>query len=282
MPKIEVTKSVQWLADSLSRRDLVVIDGSWHLPPANRDPKAEYDAEHIEGDIFFDLDKHSDQESGLPHTMPSAEQFAREMGELGIKHTDTIVVYDSVGLFSAARLWWMFRHFGMKDVFVLDGGLPAWKQASLPLSNTTVKRRPETFVTNVTNDLTVDLETVLNGLKAEDSPLIMDARGLGRFHAREPEPRAGMRSGHIPCAVNMHYQGLLDDQNRLLPANELKTKFETAGFDPEKQTIESCGSGVTACIILMALSSLGHHTALLYDGSWSEWGGRADTPIETD
>ena len=281
MAETEVTKSVQWLADNLGRKDLFVIDGSWHLPPENRDPKAEYNAEHIEGALFFDLDKHSDQDSNLPHTLPSAGQFAREMGKLGIKHTDTIVAYDSVGLFSAARIWWMFRHFGVKDVFVLDGGLPAWKEAGLPLSNTHVEHTPETFVADVSDDLTVDLQTILSGLEEDNSPLIMDARGLGRFHAREPEPRAGMRSGHIPGAVNMHYRGLLDDKHRLLPANELKTKFEAAGFDPSRQTITSCGSGVTACIILMALSSLGHDTGLLYDGSWSEWGGRADTPIET-
>ncbi|MEP1442261.1 MAG: 3-mercaptopyruvate sulfurtransferase [Hyphomicrobiales bacterium] len=281
MAEIDVTKSVQWLADNLGRNDLVVIDGSWHLPPENRDPQAEYDAQHIEGALFFDLDKHSDQDSDLPHTMPNAEQFAREMGELGIKHTDTLVVYDSVGLFSAARIWWMFRHFGMKDVFVLDGGLPAWKRTGLPLSSAPVQRIPASFRATVENDRIVDLETVRKGLEANDSPLIMDARGLGRFHAREPEPRAGMRSGHIPGAVNMHYQGLLDDANCLLPTHALKTKFEAAGFDPDEPTITSCGSGVTACIILMALTSLGHDKALLYDGSWSDWGGRADTPIET-
>ncbi len=280
MPLNQVNVDVDWLSDNLDRDDVVVVDGSWHLPPAKRDPKQEFEDGHIKGARFFDLDKHSDQSTTLAHMMPSAEQFGREMGELGITETDTIVVYDTVGLFSAARIWWMFRQFGAAKTYALDGGLPAWQAAGLPLETGIAHIEPKRFHAELISDLVVDIDTVKQAVANENGALILDARGNDRFTASAPEPRPEVRGGHMPGAFNVHYASLLDTNKKLLTPEQLQQKFDAAGYDPANETIASCGSGVTACIILMALERLGHPNAKLYDGSWSEWGTQTDTPIE--
>ena len=281
MPLNQVNVDVDWLSNNLDRDDVVVVDGSWHLPPAKRDPSQEFKDGHIKGARFFDLDKHSDQSTTLSHMMPSAEQFGREMGELGITETDTIVVYDTVGLFSAARIWWMFRQFGAAKTYVLDGGLPAWQAAGLPLDTGIEAIEPKTFKAQLVADNIVDIGRVKQAVASDDGALILDARGNDRFTASAPEPRPEVRGGHMPGAVNMHYASLLDANKKLLSPEQLQQNFDAAGYNPAHETIASCGSGVTACIILMALERLGHPSAQLYDGSWSEWGTQSDTPIET-
>ena len=203
------------------------------------------------------------------------------MGELGITETDTIVVYDTVGLFSAARIWWMFRQFGAAKTYVLDGGLPAWQAADLPLDTGIEAIEPKTFRAQLVADNIVDIDTVKQAVANDDGALILDARGNDRFTASAPEPRPEVRGGHMPDAVNMHYASLLDANKKLLSPEQLQQSFDAAGYNPAHETIASCGSGVTACIILMALERLGHPSAQLYDGSWSEWGTQEDTPIET-
>lgn len=281
MAKQKVIVSVDWLRDHLDDDNLVILDASWHLPPENRDPKQEYEKAHIPGAVFFDLDKHSAQDTALPHMMPDAEQFGRDMGALGIADTDLIVVYDSVGLFSCARVWWMCRQFGAANCYVLDGGLPAWKRAGLPIQAGQRDRAARQFHASVTTDRVVTLQEMQDVIESGES-LILDARGPGRFYAREPEPRPGMRGGHMPGAANLHYRTLLDDEMKLRSDADLQAALDDAGFDPARQTITSCGSGVTAAIILLALTRLGHNAAKLYDGSWSEWGSLPDTPINTD
>jgi len=282
MAQTQVTVSVDWLAQNLNDENLVVVDGSWHLPPENRNPRAEFLAEHIPNAVFFDLDKHSRQDTDLPHMMPGAEQFAREMGELGISEKNTIVIYDTTGLFSAARIWWMFRQFGAANTFVLNGGLPAWIKAGHPLQSGITRREPTIFNAHFTDDLIIGLEAMRAAVESEDGPLLLDARSAGRFFSRDPEPRAGSRGGHMPGAVSLPFITLLDSERKLLPSNELQTIFDKVGYDPQRPTIATCGSGVTAGVILLALAQLGHTDVPLYDGSWSEWGSLADTPVTTD
>lgn len=282
MSEQKVTVDADWLSQAMNDASVVIVDASWHLPPENRDPRAEYVEAHIPGAVFFDLDRHSRQDTDLPHMMPSPEQFGEEMGALGISDTDTIVVYDTTGLFSAARVWWMFRQMGAANTFVLDGGLPAWKKAGHPLKSGAESRPPARFNAAFTGDLIVGLEDMRKAVESEDGPLILDARGAGRFFGRDPEPRAGLRGGHMPGAVNLPFTSLLDSERRLLPLPELEKVVAATGFDPARPTIASCGSGVTAGVVLLALARLGHQNVPLYDASWSEWGALDDTPSTTD
>lgn len=282
MPEQEVTVSVDWLSTHLHDDNLVVVDGSWHLPTENRDPKAEYDAGHIPGAVFFDFEKHSNNQSELSHMMPGAAQFGREMGELGISDKNTIVIYDAAGLFSAARIWWMFRQFGASRTFVLDGGLPAWQKAGHPVEKDQPVKSAAIFDAKISGDLIVSLKAMREAVESDDGPLLLDARGAGRFLGREPEPRADVRGGHMPGAINLPFSTLLDADKKLLPPEHLKEKIAAVGFDPSKPTIATCGSGVTACVVLLALARLGHENVPLYDASWSEWGALSDTPVETE
>lgn len=275
----QVTVSVDWLNSHINDDNLVVIDGTWHLPNVERDPKAEYFEGHIPKAVFFDLEKQSNPITPKALMMPSAEQFGRQMGELGISHTDTIVIYDAAGLFSAARVWWMFWQFGAHRTYILDGGLPAWQKAGYALESGPFSLPPKTFNAKIDDALIIDLEAMKKAVANPEQTRVFDARGKARFSGTAPEPRPNVRNGHMPGAINMPYGTLLDDEKKLLPPASLQKIFENAGYDPNKATISTCGSGVTACIILLALARLGKTNVPLYDGSWSEWGAQPDTPV---
>lgn len=271
---MQVTVSTDWLAEHLDQ--VRILDGSWYLPTDNRDPHAEYLKNHIEGALFFDIDAVSDQSSDLPHTMPDAAQFAGAVSRLGISNQDRVVVYDGAGLFSAARVWWMFRMMGHSDIFILNGGLPKWQDEGR--ATTAVVKTPAPGNFEAVAD-TRKLATPENLLNTTDQ--IADARAPARFAGTAPEPRAGLRSGHIPNSKNVFFKTLLNEDGTLKSAEALAQVFETAGIDPMKPVITSCGSGVTAAVLDLALTHLGAKDTRLYDGSWSEWGARTDLPIET-
>ena len=273
----------EWLASRLDAPDLIVFDGSWHLPAAGRDPRAEYRAEHIPGALFFDIDEMSDQRSELPHMLPSPEQFASRMKRIGLGDGMRVVVYDTVGLFSAARVWWMFRAMGHEDVGVLNGGLPKWKREGRPVTDEPPRPRASChFTARFNAGLVRDMSDIRALVAAGGAGQIADARGPGRFAGTEPEPRAGLRAGHIPGSRNVPYASLLTAEGRLKPADELRQVFSAAGIDARRPVVTSCGSGVTAAILSLALALIGQTDSGLYDGSWSEWGQeRAGTPVET-
>ncbi|PYE36953.1 thiosulfate/3-mercaptopyruvate sulfurtransferase [Rhizobium sp. PP-F2F-G38] len=268
-----------WLQERLGGATLRIVDASWYLPAHKRDPKAEYAAGHIPGAIFFDHDALSDATTGLPHTLPAPESFAASVGALGIADTDTIVVYDGPGFFSAPRAWWMFRVMGAKEVYVLDGGLDGWKSEGRPVTTETPPISPAVF-TPTFDERAVTSFTEMTQIVGEGRRQIADARSLGRFTGEEAEPRAGMRSGHMPGARSLPAGGFAAN-GRFKSLPELQKLVADAGIDLDKPVVTSCGSGITAAIITLALQSLGHTDNTLYDGSWSEWGSRADTAIAT-
>ena len=270
--------STEQLARIIDRPDVRLIDASWWLD--GRDAKADFQRERIGNAVFFDLDGISDHGSALPHMLPSAEQFAQAVGQLGIRETDTIVIYDHQGLFSAARVWWMFRLMGAQHVAVLDGGFPKWKiegravETSAPQSPS-----PATFTASPRLEAVAGIDDVRSSLGSQTQ--LLDARGSARFHAKVPEPRPGMRGGHMPGALNLPFDRLLNADKTMKGGPELEAAFQEVGLDLNRPVITTCGSGVTAAILTLGLHLLGK-SARLYDGSWSEWGSREDTPIETD
>ncbi len=268
-----------WLFERLEDDGISIVDASWYLPDMKRDGRAEYDAAHIPGAVFFDLDQIVDAGSNLPHTLPDADTFARMVGKLGISDTDTIVVYDGSGLFSAARVWWMFRTFGAAKVVILDGGFPAWVEARLPVESGSAPLYPALFKA-ASNDRAVASFDAMRQLVDDGEHAILDARPAGRFSGAVPEPRAGMRSGHMPGATSLPVAALVDNGKLLSPA-ALQARFDAAGIDLTRPVVTTCGSGVTAAIITLALETLGARDHRLYDGSWAEWGGRSDTSVET-
>lgn len=272
--------STDWLAANLSAPDLVVVDASWYLPQMGRDALAEYNEGHIPGAIRFDIDDVSDPSSGLPHTLPAPHVFASKMRRLGIGDGQRIVVYDGIGLFSAPRVWWMFRVMGVEDVFILDGGIRKWKAEERPLEDMPVRRPERHFTARLNNLALADIDDVLKVVQS-GSAQILDARPAGRFTGADPEPRAGMRSGHMPGARNLPFNMLMQEEGTIKPADQIAALMKDAGIDPERPVITSCGSGVTAAVLTLGLTMIGAKNLRLYDGSWSEWGGRSDTPIDT-
>jgi thiosulfate/3-mercaptopyruvate sulfurtransferase len=273
--------STVWLAERLSAPDVVVIDASWHLPAAKRDPKAEFLAKHIPGARFYDIDAGSDPASKLPHMLPSPEKFARDMKALGVGDGKTIVVYDTAGLFSAARLWWMLKVFGHRDCAVLDGGLPKWESEGRPVEGGEPAKAAERHFTPRRNATMVKSLANVRDAIANGSAQIADARVPGRFRGEAPEPRPGVRSGHMPGAKNVHYLTLLKEDGVLKSVDELRAVFSAAGINLEKPVITSCGSGVNAAILSLALAQIGTSNHSLYDGSWTEWGSSSEA-VELD
>jgi thiosulfate/3-mercaptopyruvate sulfurtransferase len=272
--------STDWLAERLNDPSLIPVDGSYFLPTQKRDALAEYNSGHIPGAVFFDIEAVSDHSTDLPHMLPGPKQFGETVGALGIGDGDTVVVYDSTGLFSAARVWWTFRLFGAKSVYILDGGLPKWKAEGRPVENGETKRAAKTFTAEMNVGAVALLDDVCMAL-ADGSVQVVDARSAERFAGRAPEPRPGLRSGHMPRAFNVPYDKLLDN-GRLGSREQVAAAFKSAGVDLDKPIITSCGSGVTAAILSFALESLGKAPKGLYDGSWAEWGARLDLPVERD
>ncbi|QNQ62597.1 3-mercaptopyruvate sulfurtransferase [Brucella sp. 6810] len=271
--------SRDWLKERLHKPGLAIVDASWYLPAAGRNGQEEYEKAHIPGAVFFDQDKIADKESGLPHTLPSPEFFAQQVGTLGITADETVVVYDGPGMFSAPRVWWMFRVMGVKNVYVLDGGFDGWKKAGYPVTNEVTKIAATFFKPSFNKDAVVDFQE-MRKIVDEKRSQIADARGAGRFTGRDAEPRAGMRSGHMPGARNVPVT-TLSENGELKDLESLRRIFNEAGIDLSGPVVTSCGSGVTAAVITLALTSLGHKDNRLYDGSWSEWGSRQDTPVVT-
>lgn len=267
------------LAEDLGRSGLSIIDASWYLPAQNRFGLAEFEAAHIPGAVFFDQDDIVDPGSELPHTLPPVDIFAAAVGDLGVSNTDTIIVYDGVGLFTAPRVWWLLRTFGAKDVRILDGGFPAWRAAGLPVETGAVSPDSATFATSFDRSAVASLEKVKSAV-ANGHLQIADARPAARFAGEAPEPRTGVRAGHMPGAFNVPFTALSED-GRLKSEAALRAVFAEAGLDPQAPVVTSCGSGVTAAVINLALESLGNRQSALYDGSWTEWGAAADTPVET-
>jgi len=274
--------STEWLHEHLGDVRVKVLDGSWFLPGDPRDPKAAFLEAHIPGAQFFDIDEIADKTSAMAHMAPTPEQFAFEVGELGIGGEDTVVVYDQEGLFSAPRVWWTFRLFGHGKVFVLDGGLPAWTRESRPLEHgaPAPPAAGDFSVLTAHPELVRDLRQVWDALE-DGSEQIVDVRPAERFRGDSPEPRPGLRAGHMPGAISLPLPQLMGSDGGLRPTGELKAAFERAGVDLTSPLVTTCGSGIAASVAALALARLNHWNAAVYDGSWTEWGAHAAAPVVT-
>lgn len=271
--------TAQWLnlnLDATQANELSIVDGSWHMPADKRDAAAEYLSAHIPGAVFFNIDEISTP-SDLPHMLPDEAQFETQAGELGLHPDRKTVVYDTQGLFSAARVWWMLKVFGFKDVVILDGGLPAWQNARYVMQSGDVDVTKTAFKAALQNNLVADSREVLHASEHADA-IVLDARSEARFKGEAAEPRAGLRSGHIPGSSSLPFN-LLVDNGRLRSNDELAALFKRVGLPADKPVITSCGSGVTAAVLTLGLACIGEQRTKLYDGSWTEWGGDADLPI---
>jgi thiosulfate/3-mercaptopyruvate sulfurtransferase len=272
--------STEWLAQRLGSPGVTVVDGSWFMPSEGRSGRAEFLERHIPGAVFFDIDEIADRTTDLPHMLPKPEAFAQAAGALGLSRDIDIVVYDTYGVRAAARVWWTLRVMGFSRVHVLDGGFNAWLVEGRPTEAREPKPRPVTVDPAFDAELVRDLEEV-RGLIASGAERIVDARSAARFRGEAPEPRAGLRSGHMPGAANVPFELVGAADGRLRSAVELKDVFESAGVDLARPIVTTCGSGVTASVLALALARLGLDRVAVYDGSWTEWGGAADVPVAT-
>jgi thiosulfate/3-mercaptopyruvate sulfurtransferase len=272
--------STDWLAAHLDDPDLRLIDASYYLPDMGRNARAEYDAAHIPGARFFDIDEISDQRSDLPHMAPPAEKFMSRMRAMGVGDGHQVVVYDGAGMFSAPRVWWTFRLMGKSGVAVLDGGFPKWQAEGRAVEDMPPVLRDRHMTTSRQNMLVRDVTQVASAVKLGDHEIV-DARSPGRFRGEEAEPREGLRAGHIPGSKNVHYRTLLNEDGTMKDEGALRVAFEAAGVDLAKPVITTCGSGVTAAILALALERIGKNNWSLYDGSWAEWGMYGDLKVAT-
>lgn len=270
--------STEWLAANLNGADLVVLDASWHLPAANRDPRQDHEARHIPGARFFDIEALSDHDAATSHMLPSADMFAAGMEALGVGSNDRIVIYDDSALHTSARAWFMLKHFGADQVAILDGGLARWVAEGRPVTAEPPRERQARFHAVARPHEVVTKADLLRGT---GDPVI-DARSAARFAGHEPEPRPGLEAGHIPGARNLPFSALYQEDGRFRPPHELRAAFAGAGVDPERPFVATCGSGVTANSLIFAARLLGNRDARLYDGSWAEWGADPLTPKEKD
>jgi thiosulfate/3-mercaptopyruvate sulfurtransferase len=271
--------TTDWLAENLGAPDLAVIDASWHLPPTGRNGAAEFRESHIPGAVFFNIDVIADIGSGLPHMLPDAKMLADELGALGVGDGMRCVVYDALGLFAAARVWWTLRAYGVADVKILGGGLPKWLHEGRPIETGEAHPQPKTFTPRLNGGFLASVDDVKRALSS-GSAQVVDARPADRFEGRAPDPRAGLRSGHMPGGKNVPFVEIVEHGH--LKADEaLAAAFSAHGVDLSRPIITTCGSGVTAAILALAVEELGGKFAGLYDGSWAEWGGRDDCPVAT-
>ena len=280
MPGRDPLVSTEWLAAHLDAPDVKVADATWFLPTMRRDAKEEYERAHVPGAVFFDIDDIADAASPLPHMLPDAVKFSSRMRRLGLGDGTRIVLYDNNKYSASARAWWMLRVFGHPEVAVLDGGLAKWRAEGRPLTDEPVTPKVAHFTARQNNLLVRNLEQMRANVPSRREQVV-DARSRGRFTGTEPEPRAGLRGGHIPGSVCLPHLELIATNGTLLPEPELRRRFAAAGIDINGPVVTSCGSGVTASTLALALYRLGRDDVAVYDGSWSEWGGRSDTPIET-
>jgi thiosulfate/3-mercaptopyruvate sulfurtransferase len=272
----------EWLATRINAPDIVVFDASWHMPETGRNAREEYMEAHIPGALFFDIDEIADLTSPLPHMLPPPEKFSSRMRRMGVGDGCRIVIYDTHGLYSAARVWWTFRVMGATDVAVLDGGLKKWRAENRAIEDGPPAPRFERHFTSRRNgELVRDSDDVMQAV-LDNSAQIVDARSPGRFSGAEPEPRAGLRSGHMPGARNLHYATLINEDGTLKDANEAARIFGEAGVDIARPVIATCGSGVSAAIIALSLATLGNRHTAVYDGSWVDWGANPSLPVESD